>query len=261
MINQLLVCLWINTQLLWVRLYSLCHDAWIRFQRITWQNRDQPPYPSTWLRFFYCWYTHSKGDTPNNFINFGKKLNLPQTSLVAIQGPYNVPYTDGYSYHTAFDNEGNSTLLLSLHNDQVIQPTLRDYEKFRLQFNALMTDLLNDRKSKSVFLVGFADGGQFALDYALFGGIEIGGVMSINGIINSRIYKTITSTQRTLTHILITNGELSSTNDDVVNVHINSTLITGDWVCKDENAECRIRSHQEPRCVYAKGCRMSNAIH
>lgn len=46
-----------------------------------------------------------------NFINFGKKMQLPQTALLAIQGPASIPYFDqGTGWYPAFDDQGYGTI-------------------------------------------------------------------------------------------------------------------------------------------------------
>jgi hypothetical protein len=38
-----------------------------------------------------------------NFIKFGEKMELPQTALVALQGPIPIPFFDGSCWYPAFD--------------------------------------------------------------------------------------------------------------------------------------------------------------
>ena len=51
------------------------------------------------------------GDIKENFINFGKKLELPQTSLLCLNGFIQIPYFDGFSWFNSFDCDGNCLLL------------------------------------------------------------------------------------------------------------------------------------------------------
>jgi len=40
-------------------------------------------------------------------LNFGKKINLPQTAIVALRAPFPIPYFDeGTAWYPSFDNYG-----------------------------------------------------------------------------------------------------------------------------------------------------------
>jgi len=50
---------------------------------------------------------HGLGDNPANFINFGKKISLPQTAVVALRAPFPIPYFDeGTGWYPSFDSNG-----------------------------------------------------------------------------------------------------------------------------------------------------------
>ena len=43
------------------------------------------------------------GDNPTNFINFGKKISLPQTVVVALRAPFPIIYDEGIAWYLSFD--------------------------------------------------------------------------------------------------------------------------------------------------------------
>ncbi|KAJ3372363.1 hypothetical protein HDU91_003791 [Kappamyces sp. JEL0680] len=131
---------------------------------------------------------HGLGDSRDNFAKFGIGMNLPQTGLLLLQAPFPIPYFDeGSCWYPSFDLAGNE---LTMAN----QDTRLGLEKTR----RLLGDLLNGhvlwnaaRKTgwpaERVFLLGFAQGGQVALDLAQSLPL-LGGVVSLSGYLDPLSY-------------------------------------------------------------------------
>lgn len=61
---------------------------------------------------------HGLGDNPTNFIQFGKKMRLPQTACLAIKAPFPIPFFDeGTSWFSSFDACGECELFYYLGHE------------------------------------------------------------------------------------------------------------------------------------------------
>ncbi|ORX79544.1 alpha/beta-hydrolase [Anaeromyces robustus] len=121
---------------------------------------------------------HGLGDNPANFLNFGKKINLPQTAIVAIRAPFPIPYFDeGTAWYPSFDNYGELLTSSSPYRMQGLLKTREIISKF--------VEVLVNKYGynyREIFFFGFSQGGTIALDSAIFGVKgAIGGVISISG--------------------------------------------------------------------------------
>ncbi|KAJ3319015.1 hypothetical protein HDV06_006767 [Boothiomyces sp. JEL0866] len=96
---------------------------------------------------------HGFGDTHHNFIKFGEKLQLPQTSLMAIKGPNAIPFFPGSSWYEMYDEYGN---------DLPVETQL----KLMKQTTSTILPLLKKQDYKQIILLGFGQGGTIALDIA-----------------------------------------------------------------------------------------------
>lgn len=155
---------------------------------------------------------HGLGDRASNFIQFGSKMELPQTALLAIEGPCAIPwYEDGTAWFPKFDDEACE---LSAADPKVKKGIKKTRE--------LLLGFLQDRvfvseqnptgwKPDRVFIFGFSQGGIMALDILLFGNLEIGGVVSVSGWLEKDAYDEIGSSN---SPILITQG----TSDQFINM-------------------------------------------
>ncbi|KAI8838537.1 Alpha/Beta hydrolase protein, partial [Chytriomyces cf. hyalinus JEL632] len=131
---------------------------------------------------------HGLGDHHRNFIQFGKRMNLPQTAIIAIGGPSPIPAMDpieeGSGWFPAFDFYGNDIPASS-------KPALQGLLKTRallIQFIQSCVFAAEGRWKKNpqnVFLFGFSQGGCVALDVGLScareGVAVFGGVISVCG--------------------------------------------------------------------------------
>ncbi|KAJ3275720.1 hypothetical protein HDV01_007187 [Terramyces sp. JEL0728] len=96
---------------------------------------------------------HGFGDTHKNFIKFGEKLQLPQTSLLSLCGPHSIPFFPGSSWYDMYDEYGNdlspeAQLKCLKHTTKMILPVLQK------------------KVYKQIVLLGFGQGGTIALDVA-----------------------------------------------------------------------------------------------
>ncbi|KAJ8325471.1 hypothetical protein BDV3_001274 [Batrachochytrium dendrobatidis] len=145
---------------------------------------------------------HGLGDTAANFVQFGVKMQLPQTAICAIAGPSNIPYYDqGTGWFPAY-NQVDCTDL-----DSGCKQLRKGIQSTRSLICSFLTECVIASKehpdgwpAERVFLLGFSQGGIMALDVALMGSwpdtytsempraLELGGVVSISGWIDMDRY-------------------------------------------------------------------------
>jgi predicted esterase len=123
---------------------------------------------------------HGLGDKAGNFVNFGIKMNLPQTAVMAIQGPDKIPFFEesevGTGWWPAYDPVTGDDLPVT---SKVALDGIRKTRK-------LLTEFL-DKLGKvwlpgNIFLFGFSQGGSCALDLALRSSTgRVGGIVSVAG--------------------------------------------------------------------------------
>ena len=113
-----------------------------------------------------------------SFAALGKRMNLPQTSILALSGPIHIPETDGgRAWFTSFDE-----------NWDLIEPSpneTRRLHSLRVT-RAKLSRLLDNLETRcgwnrgQINLLGFSQGGTAALDLALnsCGANKLGGVVS-----------------------------------------------------------------------------------
>ncbi|CEG73761.1 hypothetical protein RMATCC62417_09080 [Rhizopus microsporus] len=152
---------------------------------------------------------HGLGDSKTPFTRLGQQLKLPQTAIISIQGPEEVPYLDGcFQWFPSF-NLLTGELLPPGHPEK-----MKGLLNTRSKINKLLEHLINDCNwnPPNIFLFGFSQGGTVALDIALFGKVRnLGGIISISGYLleeqstDSRIDEGYPG------YILITQGERDET--------------------------------------------------
>ncbi|KAG8470922.1 hypothetical protein KFE25_009343 [Diacronema lutheri] len=108
---------------------------------------------------------HGLGDTAENFAGFGRKLELPQTSLLALTAPSKLPFEMGSGWYAAFEQDGSPIAEPARPGDR------RRAEGLRASRIAVQTVLrgLVDRcnwRPSELFILGFSQGGTVALDVA-----------------------------------------------------------------------------------------------
>lgn len=108
---------------------------------------------------------HGVGDAATNFIEFGRRLQLPQTSLLALTAPMPLPCgISGSSWVATFEDDGS-----------LLERTLKPGDRRRLdgltRTRSALLELVtvlercNWRRSE-LFLLGFSQGADVALDLA-----------------------------------------------------------------------------------------------
>ncbi|KAI0219014.1 hypothetical protein L0F63_002725, partial [Massospora cicadina] len=113
---------------------------------------------------------HGLGDNEDNFFKLGKRLNLPQTAVVALQAPLRLPLFEGsYMWWNSFD----------LLTGDEIKPTYSErsvrgcMEKLKGFLNYAIS---KGWRSEGLFLLGFSQGASAALEAALSSPAKLGGV-------------------------------------------------------------------------------------
>ncbi|KAJ1341851.1 hypothetical protein BSLG_003505 [Batrachochytrium salamandrivorans] len=167
---------------------------------------------------------HGLGDTAENFVKFGVKMQLPQTALCAITGPSPIPFFEsGTGWYPAFNRMDGTGMMIY---DQILTTPIltppdlaldssevrNGIKATRLLIYEFLTECViasashhpDGWPSERVFLFGFSQGGVMALDAALMGHqvslklerpvgkqdspLKLGGVISISGWINPDMY-------------------------------------------------------------------------
>ncbi|KAI8827095.1 Alpha/Beta hydrolase protein [Fimicolochytrium jonesii] len=157
---------------------------------------------------------HGLGDQPANFMQFGKKMQLPQTALLAIKGPSPIPFFEGTGWAPAFDQEGNEIP----PSDRAVRDGIKKTRGLLATFleEAILTGQSTSRNrwhAKNVFLLGFSQGGAAAVDLALLNGsVVLGGVVSISGLPSPESYPHQNTLKPNLgLKILVTHGSADET--------------------------------------------------
>ncbi|KAI7907607.1 Alpha/Beta hydrolase protein [Cokeromyces recurvatus] len=182
----------------------------------TQRNRATPPDPKkVKLKFDYSSsqdgvdfnlliLLHGLGDTKKPFLNLGKKLQLPQTAILSVQAPEEIPYMDGcYQWFPSF----NMLTVLTSRNPERWKGLLRT----RALMNELIDHLIRSCgfNPSNIFLFGFSQGATIALDVAMFGKVpNLGGVVSISGYL---LEEQSNEQSKYAGYILITQGDKDNT--------------------------------------------------
>ncbi|KAI9474052.1 MAG: Phospholipase/Carboxylesterase-domain-containing protein [Benjaminiella poitrasii] len=152
-------------------------------------------------------FLHGLGDTKKPFFNLGKKLQLPQTAILSVQAPEEIPYMDGcYQWFPSFNMLTGE--LLTSRNPERLQGLLRT----RALMNELIEHLINSCgfNPSNIFLFGFSQGATVALDTVMFGKVRnLGGVVSISGYLLEE--QSNEQKSKYAGYILITQGDKDST--------------------------------------------------
>ncbi|KAI9097151.1 Alpha/Beta hydrolase protein [Phlyctochytrium arcticum] len=155
---------------------------------------------------------HGLGDRPENFINFGVKMQLPQTAILALRGPSPIPFHDGTGWVPAFSPNGDDLSYSDASVGAGLATTrtfIKDIlEKLILESASNPNGWSPDR----IFLFGFSQGGMAAIDQVLFGTSGLGGAISISGWPSQDLYPKTPETVNKNAKLLITQG----LNDDVI---------------------------------------------
>jgi predicted esterase len=126
---------------------------------------------------------HGLGDTPSNFARFASRLELPQTSALAIAAPIPLPCgLPGTSWLESFEETGE-LIDGTRPGDRRRADSLRTVTRPRLQSLLHTLELHCGWPRERIFLFGYAQGGVAALDtLAHLEGGRLGGVVSWCGL-------------------------------------------------------------------------------
>ena len=152
---------------------------------------------------------HGLGDTPQPYHQLGLRMKLPQTCMLALAGPLQIPLLDGgRAWFESFDDEFN-----------LIKPA-RD-EKRRTQglerSASLLSGLIDNLTEKGgyqykeIHLFGFSQGGSCALEVnrRFKGNKKLGGCISLSGpVLPEVMWKCSQDDQEPCGPVLITVGEM-----------------------------------------------------
>jgi predicted esterase len=143
------------------------------------------------------------GDTPQNFLTFAQKMQLPQTALLTIRAQSYIPGCDDLrGWFDKYDETGTELAL----DSAVVRGSL---QKARDQIvDMIRTYILcgDGWPAERVFVFGFAQGGTMAVDVSTH--LKLGGVVSISGGLSSQLYTTKQYAELEMkTDVLLTYGD------------------------------------------------------
>ncbi|KAJ3227228.1 hypothetical protein HK099_002921 [Clydaea vesicula] len=123
---------------------------------------------------------HGLGDDYRNFLNFGKKLKLPQTALASLSAPLQVPFFEGYAWYDSFDLNTGEMKIPSENEVTTLRKKLLSFIEKEFLNNPTKT---KNFKPEMIFLLGFGQGGQVLLDFglAITKELKLGGIINIGG--------------------------------------------------------------------------------
>jgi predicted esterase len=107
---------------------------------------------------------HGLGDSHVNFMKFGSKLQLPQTALLTLGAPKEVPLVGGGMWHDAYDDEFNVISPSCLHTHRNIQAQVVVDSIVELLKGLMKLPGWSDCR---LHLLGYGDGATIAL-YSAF---------------------------------------------------------------------------------------------
>lgn len=106
---------------------------------------------------------HGLGDTAKNFVEFGRRLTLPQTSLLAITAPGRLPLDMGAAWYPAFEQDGTPLVEPVRPGDR---RRVEGVRASRIAIQTLIRGLVCrcNWRASDVFIMGFSQGGLVAMD-------------------------------------------------------------------------------------------------
>lgn len=124
---------------------------------------------------------HGLGDTAANFLEFGRRLSLPQTSVLAVTAPLALPFGDmGSGWLPAFEEDGALIDEPVRNGDRRRIAALRASRGLLASFLRALVSRCNWNGSE-LFLLGFSQGGTVAIDVATHSSqLILGGIVGIS---------------------------------------------------------------------------------
>mmetsp|Transcript_17593 Transcript_17593/g.38367 ORF Transcript_17593/g.38367 Transcript_17593/m.38367 type:complete len:487 (-) Transcript_17593:208-1668(-) len=151
---------------------------------------------------------HGVGDTPTPYAELARRMNLPDTLVVAMAGPLSIPESDGgRAWFDIFDDEWD-----------LIEPTRGEQRRVNsLAVSCQLMSQLIDRvrqlgwPASRIHLLGFSNGGTVVLELArrYCGANALGGAVAIAASLlpEEMIYICNERTEQPPTRVLLTHGD------------------------------------------------------
>ncbi|KAF8928940.1 hypothetical protein BGZ52_002734, partial [Haplosporangium bisporale] len=152
-------------------------------------------------------YFHGLGDKIEpSFTRLAASMQLPMTATCCVQAPTPVPYLEeeGWTWYPSFNN-----LTGELLGPDSPERMLQMKQKVRPNLVSLVKHFVDKCgfESNKIFLFGFSQGGEVALDLAAFGGIPLGGVISIGGYLMEEVQNDPPALKKMPTQVLVLQGD------------------------------------------------------
>ncbi|KAF9303699.1 hypothetical protein BGZ74_003220 [Mortierella antarctica] len=152
-------------------------------------------------------FFHGLGDKIEpSFTRLAASLQLPMTATCCVQAPLAVPYLEeeGWTWYPSFNN---------LTGEQSPERLLQVKQKIRPNLVSLVKHFVDKCgfASHKIFLFGFSQGGEMALDLAAFGGVPLGGVISIGGYLMDEVQNDPPALKQMPTQVLVLQGDKDDT--------------------------------------------------
>ncbi|KAF9216555.1 hypothetical protein BGZ59_009153 [Podila verticillata] len=152
-------------------------------------------------------YFHGLGDKIEpSFTRLAASMQLPMTATCCVQAPTPVPYLEeeGWTWYPSFNN-----LTGELLGPDSPERMLQMKQKVRPNLVSLVKHFVEKCgfESNKIFLFGFSQGGEVALDLAAFGGIPLGGVISIGGYLMEEVQNDPPALKKMPTQVLVLQGD------------------------------------------------------
>ncbi|MCJ1321799.1 hypothetical protein MMC15_007144 [Xylographa vitiligo] len=142
---------------------------------------------------------HGLGDTNHSFTDLGKRLALPETACISLQGPTPLPFDLG-GFHWGDD------IVFDQATGQM------DFDTGFSKITRIITSVIEALVDKcgyqprEIVLFGFGQGGMAALATAASFDAELGGIVSIGGPLPTLMAASSTSPSKSKSAVLILGG-------------------------------------------------------
>ncbi|EKX49161.1 hypothetical protein GUITHDRAFT_105236 [Guillardia theta CCMP2712] len=119
---------------------------------------------------------HGLGDSHEPFLSFGKKLELPKTSVMALRACDSLPLAMGFSWFPVFEADGNM-IVPSRTEERRTRGLKSTLDKLEVFLRRVWQQ--EKFKPKSTFIFGFSQGAIVAVNAGLR--MNLGGVVGVSG--------------------------------------------------------------------------------
>ncbi|OCK76388.1 phospholipase/Carboxylesterase superfamily protein [Lepidopterella palustris CBS 459.81] len=175
---------------------------------------------------------HGLGDTNASFTTLGQRLNLPETACISIQAPNPLPFDLG-GFHW-----GDDIVFDQASGEMDVDTGFKSSTRLVLE-NVIRKGLVEKcgYKPREIIMFGFGQGGMVGLQVATeFDGEELGGVISIGGVVPSTLpLKALSNKSRTPVIVckgsknsIVTQSAISRMKDAFESVEVKEWRKSGD---------------------------------